>query len=85
MMVRVLRLVVGAAVLINGTVALGVNCDQVKKYAATGRSEDDIAETMVVDVNEVKKCLRGDEKGKAGQPPAPADQKAAPPAEPKKE
>lgn len=45
-----------------------VNCNQVRLYAKTGRSEQDIAETMIVDVEEVRKCLK--------------EQPAAPPATP---
>jgi len=33
-----------------------VNCDQVRKYLATGRTADQIAESMIIDVEEVKKC-----------------------------
>jgi hypothetical protein len=33
-----------------------VNCDQVRKYLATGRTPEQIAESMIIDVEEVKKC-----------------------------
>jgi hypothetical protein len=33
-----------------------VNCKQVNKYLQTGRSVQDVAETMVIDAKEVKKC-----------------------------
>jgi len=33
-----------------------VNCKQVLKYLDTGRSAKDIAETMVIEEDEVKKC-----------------------------
>jgi hypothetical protein len=49
---------IGAAVLIIiglGT-ASAINCKQVNKYLETGRSVSDIAETMVVSEDEVKKC-----------------------------
>jgi hypothetical protein len=46
-------------------VAAGVNCDQVRRYLQTGRSVQDVAETMIVSVDEVKKC----------QASAPAQQK----------
>jgi hypothetical protein len=36
--------------------ARAVNCDQVRKYLATGRTAEQIAESMIIDVNEVKKC-----------------------------
>ena len=34
----------------------GVNCKQVNKYLQTGRSVQDVAETMVIGEDEVKKC-----------------------------
>ncbi len=33
-----------------------VNCEQVRKYLKTGRTPQDVADTMVVSVDEVKKC-----------------------------
>ena len=46
----------------------GVNCEQVRRYANTGRTPEDIAESMIVDVNEVKKCLDGGAKDAAPTP-----------------
>ncbi|HZR83098.1 MAG TPA: hypothetical protein VFD92_18530 [Candidatus Binatia bacterium] len=37
--------------------AHAINCEQARKYAATGRTAQDIADTMVADVDKVKKCL----------------------------
>ena len=51
----------------------GVNCEQVRRYAQTGRSAEDIAESMIVDVNEVKKCLEAGDKAAA---PTPASKEA---------
>jgi hypothetical protein len=51
-------LVMGAALLL-GSAGYGlaeVNCKQVNKYLQTGRSTQDVAETMVIDEKEVKKC-----------------------------
>ena len=50
----------------------GVNCEQVRRYAQTGRTPEDIAESMIVDVNEVKKCLEAGAKG-AAPTPAPKE------------
>jgi len=47
--------------------AAAVNCEQVKRYLATGRSVEDIADTMVVSVEEVQKCQQGEKDN-----PAPA-------------
>jgi hypothetical protein len=47
--------------------AAAVNCDQVRRYLSTGRSVEDIADTMVVSLDEVKKC---EQAGKDN--PAPA-------------
>ena len=42
---------------VSGTAFAGpVNCKQVNKYLQTGRSVKDVAETMVVEESEVKKC-----------------------------
>ena len=52
-------LVIGVA-LVLGTAGPGfagaVNCKQVNKYLATGRSVSDVAQTMVIDEADVKKC-----------------------------
>ena len=56
---RTRTLVIGAALLL-GTAASSfagaVNCKQVNKYLQTGRSVKDVAETMVIDEADVKKC-----------------------------
>jgi hypothetical protein len=41
---------------IAGSGGAAVNCKQVNKYLATGRSVKDVAETMVIDEKDVKKC-----------------------------
>jgi len=46
-------LVLGAAA---SAFAGAVNCKQVNKYLQTGRSVKDVAETMVIDESDVKKC-----------------------------
>jgi len=52
-------LVIGVALLL-GTAGPGfagtVNCKQVNKYLGTGRSVSDVAQTMVIDEADVKKC-----------------------------
>ena len=48
-----------AAGLVLGTAGwsvAAVNCKQVNNYLSTGRSVQDIAETMVIGEDEVKKC-----------------------------
>ena len=60
-----LGLAIGTLLLATVDLAAAINCDQVRRYAQTGRTPDDIAESMVVDVNEVKKCL---EQGKDAAP-----------------
>ena len=56
---RLGTLVIGVALLL-GTAGSGfagaINCKQVNKYLATGRSVKDVAETMVIDEKDVKKC-----------------------------
>lgn len=71
-----MRLGVGlfAAVLVlgvSGASFAAVNCKQVNKYLGTGRSVKDVAETMVIDEAEVRKCQEqgaGDAKGMEGKP-----------------
>jgi hypothetical protein len=58
-------------------VAAGVNCDQVRRYLQTGRSAQDVAETMIISVDDVKKCQESAPAAQKGQqapaptPPAP--------------
>ena len=68
-------LMMGASLVVASATVSGaeVNCKQVNKYLQTGRSVKDVAETMVIDEAEVKKCQEaagqaGDAKGgdKAG-------------------
>jgi hypothetical protein len=57
--VKLLIGLLGAALLVGTATWSGagqVNCKQVKKYLDTGRSVKDVAETMVIDEDEVKKC-----------------------------
>jgi hypothetical protein len=69
MRTRVLNLLLTAGVLLGvPSTASAVNCDQVRRYLSTGRSVEDIADTMVVSVDDVKKCQQG---GPGEQKPAP--------------
>jgi hypothetical protein len=55
--------------------AEGVNCDQVRRYLQTGRSVEDISDTMVISVEDVKKCQQsttGQQKGEQTPAPTPA-------------
>lgn len=73
-----LLLVLGMAMVLGSaglSHAEGVNCKQVNKYLQTGRSVKDVAETMVIDEEDVKKCQ--------AEAPAPAGG-AAPAGEEKK-
>ena len=47
-----------------------VNCNQVRRYAATGREAEDISETMIVPIEEVKKCLQSEGQDSAPTPAA---------------
>jgi hypothetical protein len=55
-MKRAIVLVLAATWSWVGAVDAGVNCDQVKKYLKTGRTPQDVSDTMVVPIDEVKKC-----------------------------
>ena len=70
--------VIGAGLMLAASASLAgaVNCKQVNKYLSTGRSVKDVAETMVIDEADVKKCQA--EAAESGQKPAeqPAQGKA---------
>jgi len=72
-------LALGVAALLT-TAGLGtanaVNCKQVNKYLETGRSVSDIAETMVISEDDVKKCQA--EKAAAPATPPAGGTKTAP-------
>jgi hypothetical protein len=72
----ILLLGVGLLLVAAGPSAATVNCKQVNKYLQTGRSVKDVAETMVIGEDEVKKCQ--DEAGNAAKGgDKPADKGAA--------
>jgi len=72
-------LVIATALLLgaSGSIAGAVNCKQVNKYLQTGRSVKDVAETMVIDEADVKKCqaeaAEGAAAGGAGGEKKPGD------------
>jgi len=55
-MKRAVILVTVATWWFTGAANAGVNCEQVKKYLKTGRTPQDVADTMVLPLDEVKKC-----------------------------
>jgi hypothetical protein len=76
-MKRSLTLGLVAAALTFGTVTAhaAVNCDQVNKYLKTGRTPQDVADTMVVPIDDIKKCQAGgDIKAKAAGSAMPSGQ-----------
>ncbi len=85
MRTRLLPLLVALGLLVaTAGSALAVNCAQVRRYLSTGRSVQDVADTMILSVDEVKKCQQEDSKAeqKAGQ--KAADKPATAPAPVKK-
>jgi hypothetical protein len=61
---------IAGLLLLFGTAGSGlavVNCKQVNKYLDTGRTVKDVAETMVIDEAEVRKCQEQAAEGKAGE------------------
>jgi len=66
---RLGTLVIGFALVVGGAAASfagAVNCKQVNKYLQTGRSVKDVAETMVIDEADVKKCQEQGSEGAGG-------------------
>jgi hypothetical protein len=57
-----LTITLGLTLLISAGAAQAVNCDQVKRYLSTGRTVEQIADTMIVPVDEVKKCVEAEKK-----------------------
>lgn len=49
--------------------ASAVNCDQVRRYLSTGRSAEDVADTMIISIDDVKKCQQADEGDKKAPKP----------------
>lgn len=74
MRARLIGIIIGGAVLVGASAAPAINCEQVKRYAATGRTVESIAETMIVDVEEVKKCLETEGGGAPATPKADTNQ-----------
>jgi hypothetical protein len=70
-----LGVIAGATLLLGvGSASAQVNCAQVMRNLKTGRSPEQVAETMVIDVSEVKKCQEAAEKA-APATPAAAEKK----------
>ena len=57
-------------VLVAGVAAAQVNCKVVNKNLEAGRTEQEISETMVISVDDVKKC-KAEAKGSAAPAAAP--------------
>ena len=71
MKAMVLGVMVGATLLLGAQSASAqVNCQQVLRNLKTGRSAEEVAETMVIDVKDVKKCQEAAEKAAPATPPA---------------
>lgn len=66
----------GAAMLV-AQAAVAVNCDQVRRYLSTGRSAEDVADTMIISIDDVKKCQQGGGEQKGGDKPAKPEEKPA--------
>jgi hypothetical protein len=76
-MKRILVAAFGCAIVGFATQASAINCEQVKRYLSTGRSVEEIAETMIVSVDEVKKCAPDAAEKKDGGEAKPAEEKKA--------
>jgi len=69
---------VGATLLLGAHSAFAeVNCQQVLRNLKTGRSAEEVAETMVIDLNDVKKCQAAAEQAAPAAPAAPGAPAAA--------
>jgi len=71
-----LALTMGSALTLTvSRVQAEVNCEQVRRYLKTGRSAEDIADTMVVDIKDIKKCQEAAPKDAPPTPAAPQEKK----------
>jgi len=52
------------AALLLPSAVLAVNCAQVLRYLQAGRTADEVANTMIISVDDVKKCQQEAEKKK---------------------
>jgi hypothetical protein len=68
MQTRLIGIAAGCTVLLASSAAPAINCDQVRRYLATCRTVESIAETMIVDVEEVKKCGKPEGEGAPATP-----------------
>jgi hypothetical protein len=66
-------IVIGGVLLLGASAAPAINCEQVRRYIATGRTVESIAETMIVDVEEVKKCVEAEGGSAPATPKAEAN------------
>jgi len=89
MRTRLSLLVIAAGFVAVTAASAEVNCKQVSKYLQTGRTPQDVADTMVIPIDDVKKCQQAESASGAAAPQggatggtAPA--KAAAPDAPKK-
>lgn len=57
-----LTITLGFVLLMSAGAAQAINCDQVKRYLSTGRTVEQIADTMIVPVEEVQKCVDSEKK-----------------------
>jgi hypothetical protein len=73
--------VAGASLLLAGAVTASaqVNCKVVLKNLESGRTDQEVAETMVISVSDVKKC-KEEKAAAAAAAPATGDKPAAAPA-----
>lgn len=74
MRTRLIGIAVIGALLVGASGASAINCDQVRRYLSTGRTIESIAETMVVDVEEVKKCIEPQAESTPATPKADANE-----------
>ena len=74
-MKRIAQTLFVCAIVLAAREASAVNCEQVRKYLATGRTADQIAESMIIDVEEVKKCQEAAPAQAPGKTPPAAETK----------
>ena len=66
----VIGLAFGTLLMGSALPAAAVNCAQVNKMLKTGRTPEELSETMVVDVSEIEKCKEQADKAPQATPAA---------------
>lgn len=72
---RIVLIGMGLSLLLSQAAIAEVNCAQILKYLGTGRTPDEVADTMGIDVDDVKDCQAKADQKKAAEEKAAKEKK----------